>query len=85
VGQLAQQRDVNAEQSNPGKWGTSVSRLLPGARGDAVVSAYALAFGVIPGLDDLSGFVLVDGAEAGAFAGRGVNAIEFVSPNSSAS
>jgi hypothetical protein len=38
-----------------------------------------------PSLDDLSGFILVGGAEAGAFAGGFVHAIEFVSPNSSAS
>ena len=44
---------------------------------------HGLAFGVVPGLDNLPGFVLVGGAEAGAFAGGGVHAIEFVSPNSS--
>src|SRR5208283_3910648 len=76
--------------------GKAFNRLLPGARGNAVVCPRqirlgdlqvedGLAFGVVPSLDDLPGFVLVGGAEAGAFAGGGVHAIELVSPDAPAS
>ncbi len=83
-------------QRSPLGAGKAFNRLLPGARGDAIVGAceirlgdlqvqHGLAFGVVPGLDDLPGLVLVGGAETGAFAGGGIHAIEFVSPNSPAS
>ena len=37
---------------------------------------HRLAFGVISSLDDLSGLILVGGAEAGSFAGGFIRAIE---------
>jgi transcriptional regulator with XRE-family HTH domain len=42
---------------------------------------HRLTFRVVSGLHDLSGLAFVGGAQAGAFAGRGIHAIEFVSPN----
>ena len=61
--------------------------VLPGPRGDAVVAAreirlgnleiqHRLAFGVVLGLDDLPGVVFAGGAQAGAFAGVVVHAVE---------
>lgn len=44
---------------------------------------FVLAFGVVFGLDQLPGLVLVGGLQAGAFAGGGVHAIELVSPDAS--
>ena len=72
--------------------GEAFNGVLPGARGNAVISAgqirlgdlqieHGLPFGVVPGLDNLAGLVFVGDTQAGAFAGGGVHAIELVSPN----
>ena len=71
--------------------GEGFNGVLPGAGGNAVVGAgqirlgdlqieHRLAFGLVLGFDDLPGFLFVGRAQAGAFAGRGVHAIEPVCP-----
>jgi hypothetical protein len=44
---------------------------------------HGLAFGLVLGFNDLPGFLFVGGAQAGAFAGGGVHAIEAVAPDAS--
>src|SRR5439155_11928053 len=72
--------------------GQRLDGLLPGAGGDAVVSAsevgfgdleiqHGLAFGLVLGFDNLAGLVLAAGAQAGALAGHTVNAVEASATN----
>jgi hypothetical protein len=74
--------------------GEGFNGLLPGARGNAVVGAgqirlgdlqveHGLALGLVLRFDDLPGFLFVGGAQAGAFAGGGVHAIEAAPPDAS--
>ena len=74
--------------------GESFNGVLPGARGNAAVGAcqirlgdlqieHWLAFGLVFGFNNLPGFLLVGGAQAGAFAGGGVHAIEPIAPDAS--
>ena len=75
--------------------GEAFDGVLPGAGGNAFVAAgeirlgdlqieHGLAFGVVLGLDDLPGVVLAGCAQAGAFAGGFIHAIELVAPDAPA-
>src|SRR5256885_14672614 len=65
--------------------------LLPGALADAGIGAReirlcdlqierGLTFGLVPGFDELPGFIFIAGLQAGAFAGLRVYAIKGTSP-----